>query len=122
MCNCRSHSSAYGYCSHTYEMGYRDGLLQGQREYDALNGPDRTMYQFIGGPKHGERVETGGQQVVVVPLPMPMSAATYCGHIWNCGPISCGHPCCGVRDWPIKTGTYEKTRTTHGVTVYRWKP
>lgn len=115
MCN---HSSSYGYCNcNGYAQGYRDGLLQGQREQEALDGPDRTMYLMVGGPKHGERIETQGKMTVYVPIVRPhcLHLADGCNNLMN---YRCGHACC---DPIIRTGRYERTLTSKGVTVYRWK-
>lgn len=43
-----------------YRRGFDDGQASARAAAKALKGPDRTLYECIGGPKHGERVETGG--------------------------------------------------------------
>lgn len=101
-----------------YRDGFADGLLQHSREQEALNGPDRTMYQFIGGPKHGERVETGGVRTVVAPI-IPTRCYHYADRCNGLMQSMCEHICC--RDSVIQTGWYEKSLTSRGVTVYRWK-
>lgn len=58
-----------------YRRGYADGKASAKAEADALNGADRTMYEFIGGPKHGERIETGGTLTYGVPVIPPLPPA-----------------------------------------------
>lgn len=45
-----------------YARGFNDGLRLAEQKQYALNSPDRTKYELIGGPKHGEVIETGGKR------------------------------------------------------------
>lgn len=56
-----------------YRRGFEDGQASARAMADALKGPDRTLYECLGGPKHGERIETGGGmyfRVVLEPDPV----------------------------------------------------
>lgn len=56
-----------------YRRGFEDGQASARAMADALKGPDRTLYEFVGGPKHGERIETGGELVIRVPVIPPVN-------------------------------------------------
>jgi len=119
-CHCASYCG--GGCR-TYTSGYKDGYAQARAEEDILKGEDPTMYLFVGGPYHNEYKKTGGKPYVTAMIAPQLSAMMYCPHTANCGiglPRYCGHSCCV--EPTIRTGTYEKTKTSTGFFVYRWKP
>lgn len=60
-----------------YQRGLSDGKAIARSESEALKGADRTLYEFIGGPKHGERVETEGTRDYFVAMMPPMSYRAY---------------------------------------------
>lgn len=115
---CHCSPRCYSRCN-DYKTGYEAGYQQARAEDDILNGEDPTMYLFVGGPYHNDYKKTGGKPYVTAMIAPQLSAAMYCSH--SCTTL-CGHRCCDVRDITIRSGTYEKTRTTKGWSVYRWNP
>jgi hypothetical protein len=91
-----------------YRDGFKDGFDQRNAETRALAGPDMTAYYFVGGPKDGENIRTGGGsrfRVAVFP-PYPMYASVD-------DPL--------LYEYTIKYGEYEKTRTSRGDWVYLYR-
>ncbi len=97
-----------------YRRGYEDGKAFGRSMQDAIEGPDRTLYELIGGPRNGERIETGGRSVFLVPISPPLSYAYWDKY----NPLSYGRP-----DLTIRTGEYRREdifgRSPRTVYIYR---
>lgn len=81
-----------------YRRGFDDGRSSARAEADALRGPDRTLYECIGGPKNGERIETGGSEEFFVALTTPSTA--YSDPYWYAPPYG--------TDLSIKRGVYRR--------------
>lgn len=58
-----------------YRRGWDDHAASLRAQAEALAGPDRTLYECIGGPRHGERVETGGGLMFFVPVFRPVTVS-----------------------------------------------